>query len=385
MLPETDLLILGGGCAGLSLAMRLAKLSGGGPSTAVIEQRPHYHNDRTWCSWDDGSPGGRSLVRHRWEAVSVAGGERRVQVDCRSMPYQMVPADAFYEAATTAIAESSGIELSLGETLASEPRMEHGLWHLETSRGTRRARTVVDTRPARLPARGDAVLWQSFFGREIECEVACFNPLSADLMHFWPSHGGRILFLYLLPLSPHRALIEATVFAPEPLGPADLAPDLAAMIQRHVAGARHTVLRTEDGALPMGQKNSEPGDDPTWVKAGVAGGAGRAASGFAFQRIQRWADACAAAIAAGGPPLPHPPDPWLLRFMDGLFLRVLRNRPEIAPDLFLALFGMRDPRRIIRFMSDRATLRDFAEIAWALPSWPFLKELGKGLVPRRRR
>ncbi len=375
MQTETDILILGGGCAGLSLALRLAAHGEDCPRTAVIESRSHYVNDRTWCFWDDRSAHLRHLVQHRWPTVSLADAGRRVTVDCHEIPYAMIPAETFYAHATAALAETTRVGLAMNEPIVAEPRKEGGLWRVETRHGSRCAKRLIDTRPQRSPERGAAVLWQSFSGQEIECDAARFDPGMAHLMDFSPSRNGRITFLYLLPTSPHRALVEATVFAPDPLGPEDLAEELAAFIHRQVDGSNHVVLRSEHGALPMGQAALARGADVSHVRAGVAAGGARPASGFAFQRIQRWADACAGALIAGEPPLPHPPDPWITRAMDALFLRVLRAQPERAPELFLALFALRDPRRIIRFMSDHAMLADYAAIALALPPWLFLREI----------
>jgi len=66
--------------------------------------------------------------------------------------------------------------------------------------------------------------------------------------------------------------------------------------------------------------------------------------------------------------------------MDDLFLRVLRGRPELAPDLFLSLFRKVDPVRMAHFMSDRGRLSDCAVIITALPSAPFLWELPRTLL-----
>ena len=382
MLTNTDVIILGGGCAGLSLAMRLADLRERGPRAVVIESRTRYTNDRTWCFWGTGSARLSHLVRHRWKTVSLAIGERRVTVDCRATPYQMIPAEVFYTAAVEAIAETPRVELAMGETITSEPRKDGDLWRIETTAGQRCAKMIVDTRPGRRPERGAASLWQSFSGQEIECDAARFDPDSATLMSFLPTRNGRTSFLYVLPVSSHRAVVEATVFSPDPLGPRDLAGELEAGLARQVGGAGFSVLRSEHGILPMGLAAPAPSPDVSHVRAGLAAGGARAASGFAFQRIQRWADACAEALAAGQPPVAHPPDPWRMRAMDGLFLRVLRARPELAPDLFLALFAMRNPARIVRFMSDCATFSDCATIALALPAWPFLREIPGGLAGR---
>lgn len=382
MQTEFDILILGGGCAGLSLALRLAADGGNCPRTLIIESRSHYLNDRTWCFWDDDSAHLRELVQHRWPMVTLAHGKRRISVDCHTIPYAVIPAEDFYAHAREKLAETTRVTIAMNEPVIGEPRKEGALWRVETRCGSRWAKWLIDTRPQQKPERGAAILWQSFYGHEIECEVDRFDPGVARLMDFSPSKKGRITFLYLLPFSPRRALVEVTVLAPDPLGPGDLSEELAAFIRQQVGGSSHAVLRSEHGMLPMGQAAVNHGADVSHVRVGVAAGAARAASGFAFQRIQRWAKACAAELIADRPPLSHPPDPWITRGMDALFLRVLRAHPERAPELFLALFALPDPRRIIRFMSDHALIADYAAIILALPPWLFLREIPQLLRPR---
>ena len=48
---QVDLIILGGGCAGLSLALNLAKQGSVCPNTLILEKREAYSNDRTWGFW----------------------------------------------------------------------------------------------------------------------------------------------------------------------------------------------------------------------------------------------------------------------------------------------------------------------------------------------
>jgi lycopene beta-cyclase len=71
----------------------------------------------------------------------------------------------------------------------------------------------------------------------------------------------------------------------------------------------------------------------------------------------------------------HAPDPALLRAMDRLFLCVLRTQPVAAPEMFLSMFKKVAADRIIRFLSDRGTLQDYAAVASALPLTPFIKEI----------
>jgi lycopene beta-cyclase len=68
--------------------------------------------------------------------------------------------------------------------------------------------------------------------------------------------------------------------------------------------------------------------------------------------------------------------------MDRLFLRVVRHHPERAAELFLSIFGMNDPLRIIRFLTDSGSLRDDAAVIAALPTGQFLHEMWSGMWAR---
>lgn len=372
---ETDLLILGGGAAGLSLARRLAEQGETAPRTLVLESRAAYVDDRTWCFWTQPSARLPHLVRRRWAKVSLASRTERVVVDCAEFPYALLPSGGFYEESSGLIARSERVRLALGVRVLGEPRKVGGLWEADTSAGVRRARWVVDTRPPAVPAEGAAVLWQSFLGVEIESDGPVFDPAVAEIMHFTEGEAGQILFHYVLPLSPTRALLEVTAFSPAPAGPDVFRAELARLIRQRLGERPYRTRREEHGILPMGLPPPKPAADPTFVRAGLMAGGARASSGYAFQRIQRWAETCARSLAEGLGPRAHAPDGWILSRMDALFLQVLRRRPELAPILFLAMFRKVAPARLARFMSDQGTWLDDLAVIAALPPGPFLREL----------
>ena len=375
MRKDFDLIILGGGCAGLSLATRLAELGQASPKTLIIEARAQYQHDRTWCFWDDGATRLQPLIQHRWQKMTVRAEGRAVTVDCGAKPYCLLPASIFYSSATHAIAISDRLDLILDTQVHAQPRKTGDKWIAETSKGIFAAKLVVDTRALQKPIFGDAILWQSFHGCEIECETAVFDPTRTDLMDFADGRDADIRFTYVLPLSRTRALVETTVFGPEPHTPLALGIELNTAIARYTGGARYNVLRSEDGVLPMGIASAAANADPTCVRAGLSNGGARPSTGYAFQRIQRWADRCAQNLHQKQLPLGHAPDPPLLRAMDHLFLSVLRARSAKAPAMFLALFEKVATARMIRFLSDGGSLFDYAIVASALPVLPFLAEV----------
>ena len=375
---DLDLLILGGGCAGLSLAIRLAEASGRCRRVTVIEERADYISDRSWCFWRLGPHRFEPLVARSWSRVAVRSASQAVTADCARTPYQLLQAGAFYDYARHVIAGSDAVRLETGVSVTGIPVAVAGGWRVETSTGVLTAAQVIDTRPPGLPRSGNSTLWQSFFGQELVCEQPVFDATCVELMDFTDAVPGAVAFTYVLPLAPDRALIETTLFDPHPRGPSDLAELQRRAVERLCGDVPTRVVRTEAGILPMGMARDPGSRDPPgrgYLRAGLMSGAARPATGYAFQRIQHWADVCTEALRCGQMPRGHKPDPLLTRMMDRLFLDVLRNQPEHGAELFLRLFGGTDMRRIVRFLSDRGTLLDRAAIVASLPPGLFLRQL----------
>jgi lycopene beta-cyclase len=369
-----DLVILGGGCAGLSLSMALEAHGGRTPRTLVIESRTEYWNDRTWCYWSDRSTLAPYEIQHCWQTMRVSHGGQSVSLDCGSTPYHMLAGEYFYAAAQSSIDQQPNITLRLGTSVISEPSYAEGLWTIDTSAGNVTARAVVDTRPPVVSADcGGATLWQSFYGLEIECKAAVFDPSLLDLMNFLDPDPRHVPFVYVLPVTPTRALVELTVFGATPLGRRDLSAQLEAAVAKLVGDAPYETLRSEHGILPMGLNETPPSQHRSYARVGVMAGSARPSTGYAFQRIQLWARECALSLASHGHPTPHRPDSLPLRVMDRIFLEVLRADPIRGGAIFFSLFGGADPARVIRFLSGRGGVVDSLAVVAAMPFAPFLQ------------
>ena len=67
---KCDVLIIGGGCAGLSLAYEYAQMKSSKLSVCILEKRESYYNDRTWCFWlgKQQNFSHRDIVSSSWRA-----------------------------------------------------------------------------------------------------------------------------------------------------------------------------------------------------------------------------------------------------------------------------------------------------------------------------
>lgn len=369
-MKSTKLLIIGGGCAGLSLARRLAESSASCP-TIVIEPRTHYVDDRTWCFWGNQKQGIGDLPLHSWSWIGLSDGKSRVRRSVAQTPYQMLNSIDFYRDAVNRITAGSDVELRLGTSAYSTRSSASGGWQSETSDGTIWSEFVIDTRPHR-DTTADPLLWQSFVGYEIDCPLANFESETAELMQFLPAGPTSIDFVYVLPTSSTQALIEFTRISTSWAGPGEITRHLLDQIERLYGGHPYEIIRKEQGSIPMGQPavTTVPS---TLVRVGVTAGSARASSGYTFSRIQRWAEACSQTLLAGGVPIGPLPDSRLLMFMDAIFLRVLKRHPELGPRLFMAMFRRVPAPRLLRFLTDCPSGIDALWLIACLPKLPFLR------------
>jgi lycopene beta-cyclase len=369
--PDTGVAILGGGCAGLSLAVRLADA---GVDAAVVEPRAGAEADRLWSFWRTGPDPFEDCVRARWTGWRVSHGGAVAPRSSGRLRYETVCAGRFGDKALGLCDRAPSIRLALGTRAEGEPRREGGLWRTETDAGPLLSRYVVDTRPPE----GPPGYGQYFVGREIGFSRDAVDPSEVGLMEFAAPRPDRVDFLYVLPFAPDRALLEATTFAPRPPDMGELTAWLERETEARAGGGGREVLREERGYLPMIAPRPgahTPDLPPRFGLSGVRGGAARPSTGYAFQRIQWMSDVLAARIRAGAEDLALTPDGPGTRFMDRLFLKVLERRPAAGPALFHALFRHAGPDRLERFLSGSRAPLDRLAVMGALPPGPFLKEL----------
>jgi lycopene beta-cyclase len=59
--------------------------------------------------------------------------------------------------------------------------------------------------------------------------------------------------------------------------------------------------------------------------------------------------------------------------MDAIFLNVLRDHPELGPELFMRLFSKGSSEKLIRFLSDQGRVSDYLAVILSLPPGLFIK------------
>ncbi|MFF4580165.1 lycopene cyclase family protein [Streptomyces sp. NPDC001389] len=384
-----EVVIVGGGAAGLSLAHRLARA--GITDVAVVEppQGPLRPPERTWCHWAEGSGEYDGAISASWERLRVRGPDGSTVVsDPSPMTYRMIRSGALEELVHRGLADHAQARLVRGAVHEIRDRPGGAEVRCDLADGGRlelRGRYVFDSRP--LPALPPArtVLLQHFRGWFVRTASARFDPRVADLMDFrvpQPRHG--VAFGYVLPLAPDHALVEYTEFSRAPLTSAGYEAAL-----RHYAGrvlrlGPYAVLSDEQGVIPMTDARFPRRVGPSVYRIGAAGGATRPATGYTFSALQRQSRDIAAALRTGRREIVPPPHGRRALAMDAVLLRGIDAGRIDGAAFFTHLFRTVPGERLLRFLDGQTTPREEFGIGLRTPVAPMLRTAAELPFLRRR-
>ncbi|MCY4376125.1 MAG: lycopene beta-cyclase CrtY [Spirochaetaceae bacterium] len=262
IVTDVDLALCGGGLqSGLIVA---AVCGSGSAGTVTLAERERIGGNHTWCFHaGDLSPAMRrhveSFVAYRWSSYEVRfPGYRRVL----ETPYAMISSERLRSETLRMLADRGG-------STASEhvPAEVDGAGSVRLADGrTLAARTVIDARGAGDPAVPCG--WQKFYGEELTLrrEHGLSRPIVMDATV--PQRDGY-RFMYVLPLTPERALVEDTSFSDGPeLDEDERRRRIAEWLREHGWEALR-VERSERGVLPMPM--AEAPEDPVPRRSPPAG------------------------------------------------------------------------------------------------------------------
>ncbi|MFM7031303.1 MAG: lycopene cyclase family protein [Bacteroidota bacterium] len=310
-----DLLIAGGGAAGLSLAYRLAEPQWSGLRIGVIEAEVKEGNDRTWCFWEQGEGPFEGLLAHRWDRMDFFGYHgKQVPLDLQPYADKMLRSGDFYAFCHKALDLAPHIHRIHDRVRGYEkgigPKGTEILVHMQQK--TVQAPLVFASTPlegALDEARQGLWLNQHFKGYYLTSEEPVFEGLTARLMDFRVEQvDGYPCFVYVLPTDAHHALVEYTVFSPDAWTNAAYDAPLHRYMEENLGLRGHfQVLHTEYGQIPMTDYDFEGAwrrrypDLPGLVPIGTMGGLGRPSTGYTFTNIQRHCELILQALGSGSP------------------------------------------------------------------------------------
>ena len=351
-MKEFDYVIIGGGCAGLSLAFELEinnKLKD--KSLAIIENREKYERDKTWSFWKVFDHNFQDCVIKSWNNFTINTPDASRELKSEKFPYQSIDSGKFYNKVNTKLKSNKNINFfkSLDEIDSSNS-------------------VIFNSVNESIPDKSK--LWQHFQGIEIETRKNIFDEEIFNLMDFNCDQKDAVHFFYTLPFSKNKALVETTWLSNlENDAYKDYDIQLENYIKNNLRIKEYKINYTEKGAIPLYYPNT----NNNYINIGTIGEMTRLSTGYTFLNIQEHSKYIRENLDNISNKERFKLNNKYI-FLDKIFLKVVKNNPEQMPSIFFNLFKVKADA-FIKFMSNKSNLTDDLSIILKMPKFTFLKAL----------
>lgn len=374
MKKDFDYIIAGSGCAGLSLAVRIAGSKElAGKKVLIVDKQPKNQNDRTWCFWEEGEGLFESIVHKSWQQIEVGNSFLRKQLDIRPYRYKLIRGIDFYDHCLKILKTNSNFSFEFGDI---ESVFQTGI----TLNGREITADYVFNSIWEKPELGKSQFWllQHFEGIYIKTASSSFNPKKAMLMDFDTPQIDGTTFFYVLPFSETEALIEYTLFSPSLLNRKEYQSALKNYIAKKLDIQDYEVVHSENGVIPM-TNYKFPISESNIINIGTAGGMTKGSSGYTFRYIQKHSVALVDALSNGGSLEKASIVSKRHQFYDSVLLNILHNKTIPGDQIFMTLFKYNNAGKVFKFLDNETSLVEELNIISSLPTLPFSRAAIKQL------
>ncbi len=353
-MKEFDYVIIGGGCAGLSLAYELEineKLKD--KTLAIIETRKEYKRDKTWSYWKVFDHNFDDCVIKSWNNFTINTSESYHELTNKRFPYQSIDSGKFYKKINSKLSSNPNVSFfkNLNEINSENSIIFNSVYEKELDKSE---------------------LWQHFQGVEIETSKNIFDEEIINLMDFNCDQRNDVHFFYTLPFSKNKALVETTWLSNlENHSLKDYDLQLENYIKNNLGIKNYKIIFTEKGAIPL--FNPLVKNKKKVINIGSAGGMTRLSTGYTFLNIQEHSKYIVRNIDRIDKVKIFNLEKKY-QFLDKIFLRVLEKHPEKMPKIFLNMFKT-SSNTVIKFLSNKSNLLEDIHIISKMPKLIFLKAL----------
>ena len=362
-----DYIIAGAGCAGYSLLYHLLQdplLSK--KKILVVDANFNKGNDRTWCFWEDSVGPFESIVCKKWSNIEVLKGAMHRSLPTAPFEYKMIQGIDFYQHIIDFANGFDNVEWVASKILTIDSINANSA-RVNWEGGAANAEFVFSSINGE---RIQSKLWQHFKGIVVEFDNTVFDDTVARLMDFNVPQMDATAFMYLLPLTDKKALVEYTLFSPSMLESAQYDLVLNTYLEEHYKGQTYQIQHTEMGAIPMTSKKLTSNDGAV-ISIGTMGDAVKASTGYTFQFIQQQTQQIVHQLKlnqALNPAVHHTRH----QFYDAVLLYILENQKMAGDEIFARIFKKNRAATVFKFLSNTSTLLDDLKIMSSLPTPIFL-------------
>ena len=350
---QADIIIIGAGLSGLQLLNALLKEEKLADKKIILLEANDAPAEKTWCFWEKGSGQWDHILHHEWKSGWFYDQEGELELGLDGYSYKMVRSVDFIAHFQKRIQGLDNVELIHAKV--SHVDRNQNLIH--TDQGSYTAEYIFDSsmNPDDLNSlKGKGVL-QHFKGWFIEFEEELFNADNFTMMDFRYDLEGRCSFIYILPTSSKRGLIEYTFFDNQVEVDEVYEDKIKEYLSKEYPNRKYTIVQSEKGVIPMSSYAYHKDNGKSYMKIGTAGGWVKASSGYSFKHAEKKAKLIARNLK-DGKDIRKGTINTRFRWYDRILLSILQHENELGNQIFREMYRKNRAASIFQFLDEDTNL-----------------------------
>ncbi len=377
---QYDYIFLGAGCSSLSIIMRMINSKNfTDKKILIVDKEIKTKNDRTWCFWEKKQGFFESIIFRKWDHLSFKTDNKSIPLDIYPYQYKMIRGIDFYRHCFASIESEKNIDVICGN-------ISFDIKGISTNIKFNDEEIIIDKnaiifnsifRPEN-NQKSKFHLLQHFKGWVVETPGDFFKAEQAVLMDFRVKQQYGTTFVYVLPLSSTKALIEYTLFTENILPQEEYDIALKDYLKSYLGLPDYKIVDEEFGVIPM--TNAEfPSYKNRMHYIGTAGGQTKASTGYTFKFIQNQADEIVTDLLTRK----------ILKgrnfknrfyFYDSTLLHILSGKLMQGKTIFSMLFEKNKASIVLKFLDNETRIWEEIKLFNSLPKKIFTKAALKEIL-----
>lgn len=373
-----DYIIVGSGLAGLQLALAFSNDSFfSEKQIALIDPSQKSENDKTWSFWEKKPSQWNDIIYQSWENANIYTNKKHIELQLEPYEYKSIRSIDLYTKITALLKTLSNFHFII-DSVTSISEEEKTI--VKTKTNIYSANHVFDSRLPKdfLIKKDDYItLNQHFKGLVIETKTNTFKN-EVTMMDYRLKDGEQTTFMYVLPFSKNKALIEFTYFTEHVVNEKTYESFIEDYLRKYLDIKDYKIIEKEIGQIPMTTFPFEKYHTSYITKIGTAGGWVKASTGYSFKHTEKKVKKIIQNMKAKKVPS-HNLLKKKYKFYDKVFLKVLQDENHKGEWIFEKFYSKNSVQTMFRFLDEESTFIEELKIMTSLFSWSFIKAFFKTL------
>lgn len=361
-----DIIIIGSGVSGLILANEIIERTD--KSVLLLEKKKKIQFDKNLCFWNLPNNLLTSEADNKWNKICVIIHGKKLILNNNDIKYQRLKSKTVFDFFIKKLSKRKNFHFLMGQNVKSINSHENRIF-VNLEKKVFKSKLIFDSRLEIKEVKKKDLL-QHFYGAEVVFEKKILNSDEIILMDIL-KHKNLFHFMYILPFSEKKMLIETTYFSTKVLSLREYKKDIKDYMYKNFGEIKYKIKFFESGVIPMFKINQSK--IKNYIRIGVSGNWNKLSTGYSLQNSFTYARQIVDCILVGK--YPSIKENYIYNFLDQTLCKFIKNNPKKTAFFFKRFFKNNNLKTIVKFLTNSANYLEIIKIIFSLPKIQLLRSI----------